>query len=219
MPQNRRPYPPEFHADLAAQRIHVGCKRVARLMRCAGLQGVSRRKSCCTTVRDDTARPEPDLVDRQFTAAGPDRLWVADITDVPTGAGFLYLAVVVDAWSRRVIGWAMASHLRTELVVAALEMALAQRRPADVIHHSDHGCQYTSFAFGYRCRDAGVRPSMVSVGTTTPSARASSRRSSASCSIGPASRRTPTRAWASSTSSKAGTTRAAAIPPSRTCRR
>lgn len=155
---------PRIHADLAAQRIYVGCKRVARLMRCAGLQGVSRRKSCRTTVRDDTARPVPDLVDRQFTAVGPDRLWVADITYVPTGAGFLYLAVVVDAWSRRVIGWAMASHLRTELVVAALEMALAQRRPADVIHHSDHGCQYTSFAFGYRCRDAGVRPSMGSVG-------------------------------------------------------
>jgi len=155
---------PRIHADLAAQGIHVGCKRVARLMRCAGLQGVSRRTQCRTTVRDATARPAPDLVDRQFTAAGPDRLWVADITYVPTGAGFLYLAVVVDAWSRRVIGWAMASHLRTELVVAALDMALAQRRPADVIHHSDHGCQYTSFAFGYRCRDAGVRPSMGSVG-------------------------------------------------------
>jgi len=155
---------PRIHADLAAQGIHVGGKRVARLMRGAGLQGVSRRKSCRTTVRDDTARPAPDLVARQFTAAGPDRLWVADITYVPTGAGFLYLAVVVDAWSRRVIGWAMAAHLRTELVVAALEMALAQRRAAEVIHHSDHGCQYTSFAFGSRCRDAGVRPSMGSIG-------------------------------------------------------
>ena len=155
---------PRIHADLAAQGIHVGCKRVARLMRCADLQGVSRRTQCRTTVRDDTARPAPDLVDRQFTAVGPDRLWVADITYVPTGAGFLYLAVVVDAWSRRVIGWAMASHLRTELVVAALDMALAQRRPTDVIHHSDHGCQYTSLAFGRRCRDAGVRPSMGSVG-------------------------------------------------------
>ncbi len=112
----------------------------------------------------ETARPAPDLVERQFEAAGPDRLWVADITYVPTWAGFLYLAVVLDAWSRRVIGWAMETHLRTELVLAALDMALAQRRPADVIHHSDQGCQYTSVAFGKRCREAGVRPSMGSVG-------------------------------------------------------
>jgi len=131
---------PRIHADLAAHGIHVGRKRVARLMRTAALQGVSRR-TCRTTVRDETARPAPDLVDRQFTAGGPDRLWVADITYVPTWAGFLYLAVVLDAWSRRVIGWAMAPHLRTELVLAALDMALAQRRPTDVIHHSDQGCQ------------------------------------------------------------------------------
>jgi putative transposase len=154
---------PRIHAELAAQGLHLGRKRVARLMRAVGLQGVSRRKFR-TTVRDETARPALDLVDRQFTAAGPDRLWVADITYVPTWAGFLYLAVVLDAWSRRVIGWAMDSHLRTELVLAALDMALARRRPTDVIHHSDHGCQYTSFAFGRRCREAGVRPSMGSVG-------------------------------------------------------
>jgi putative transposase len=133
-------------------------------MRHAGVQGVSRRKPCRTTVRDETARPAPDLVDRHFTAPGPDRLWVADITYVPTGAGVLYLAVVLDAWSRRVVGWAMAAHLRTELVLAALDMAVAQRRPTDVIHHSDQGCQYTSLAFGGRCREAGVRPSMGSVG-------------------------------------------------------
>jgi putative transposase len=154
---------PRIHAELAAEGIPIGRKRIARLMRAAGLQGVSRRK-VRTTVRDETARPAPDLVDRQFTAAEPDRLWVADITYVPTWAGFLYLAVVLDAWSRRVIGWAMASHLRTELVLAALDMALAQRRPTDVIHHSDQGCQYTSLAFGRRCREAGVRPSMGSVG-------------------------------------------------------
>jgi len=154
---------PRIHADLAAQGVRVGRKRIARLMRTVGLQGVSRRKFR-TTVRDETARPAPDLVDRQFTAAGPDRRWVADITYVPTGAGVLYLAVVLDAWSSRLIGWAMASHLRTELVLATLDMALAQRRPTDVIHHSDQGCQYTSFAFGRRCRDAGVRPSMGSVG-------------------------------------------------------
>jgi putative transposase len=154
---------PRIHADLAAQGVRVGRKRVARLLRTVGLQGVSRRKFR-TTVRDETARPAPDLVDRQFTAAGPDRLWVADITYVPTWAGFLYLAVVLDAWSRRVIGWAMETHLRTELVLAALDMAVAQRRPTDVIHHSDQGCQYTSLAFGRRCREAGVRPSMGSVG-------------------------------------------------------
>jgi len=154
---------PRIHAELAAEGLRIGRKRVARLMRTVGLQGISRRKFR-TTVRDETARPAPDLVERQFTAAGPDRLWVADITYVPTWAGFLYLAVVLDAWSRRVIGWAMASHLRTELVLAALDMALAQRRPSEVIHHSDHGCQYTSLAFGRRCREAGVRPSMGSVG-------------------------------------------------------
>ena len=132
---------PWVHAELAERGIHVGPKRVARLMRGAGLQGVSRRKSFRTTVRDETARPTPDLVERQFSAAGRDRLWVADITYVPTWAGFLYLAIVLDAWSRRVVGWAMETHLRTELVLAALDMAVAQRRPTDVIHHSDQGCQ------------------------------------------------------------------------------
>src|SRR5262245_26229072 len=117
---------PWIHAELAARGIHIGRKRVARLMRRARRHGVSRRKQFRTTVRDDTARPAPDLVDRQFQAAGPDRLWVADITYVPTWAGFLYLAVVLDAWSRRVIGWAMETHLRTELVLAALDMAVAQ---------------------------------------------------------------------------------------------
>ena len=152
------------HAELAALGVHVGRKRVARLMRALGLAGVSRRKSPRTTIRDREARPAPDLVDRDFSAPGPDRLWVADITYVPTWAGFLYLAVVLDAWSRRVVGWAMATHLRTELVLDALHMAFTQRRPTDVIHHSDQGCQYTSIAFGRRCREMGVRPSMGSVG-------------------------------------------------------
>jgi len=152
------------HAELAALGVHVGRKRVARLMRALGLAGVSRRKGPRTTVRDREARPAPDLVDRDFTAAGPDRLWVADITYVPTWAGFLYLAVVLDAWSRRVVGWAMTTHLRTELVLEALNMALVQRRPMEVIHHSDQGCQYTAIAFGQRCGEMGVRPSMGSVG-------------------------------------------------------
>jgi putative transposase len=155
---------PRVHAELAAQGIRVGRKRVARLMRAARVQGVSRRKWVTTTTRDPEARPAPDLVQRDFTVDGPDRLWVADITYVPTGAGFLYLAVVLDAWSRRVVGWAMATHLRTELVLAALDMALEQRRPHGVIHHSDHGCQYTAIAYGQRCLAFGVRPSMGSVG-------------------------------------------------------
>ena len=158
---------PRVHAELAADGVHIGRKRVARLMRAVGVQGVSRRKSQRTTRRDPGASPAPDLVGREFAAAGPDRLWVADITYIPTWAGFLYLAVVLDAWSRRVIGWAMATHLRTELVLDALNMAVAQRRPTTVIHHSDQGCQYTSVSFGLRCREAGVRPSMGSWVTPT----------------------------------------------------
>jgi putative transposase len=155
---------PRIHAELAAQGVRVGRKRVGRLLREAGLRGVSRRVWPRTTVRDRQARPALDLVGRHFTVDAPNRLWVADITYIPTAAGFLYLAVVVDAWSRRVVGWSMATHLRTELVVAALEMALGQRRPQGVIHHSDQGTQYTSLAFGQRCRQAGVQPSMGSVG-------------------------------------------------------
>jgi putative transposase len=155
---------PRVHAELVASGTRISRKRVARLMREAGLQGVSRRRWATTTVRDKKVRPAPDLVERNFVAKGRDRLWVADITYIPTWAGFLYLAVVVDAWSRRVVGWSMASHLRTELVLEALNMALEQRRPEGVIHHSDQGTQYTSIAFGTRCREAGVRPSMGSVG-------------------------------------------------------
>jgi putative transposase len=155
---------PRVHAELAAQGVRVGRKRVARLMRHAAIHGVSRRKQFRTTQRDKTARPAPDLVQRQFAAPAPNQLWVADITYIPTGAGFLFLAVVLDVWSRRVVGWAMAAHLRTELVLDALDMAVRRRRPQGVIHHSDQGCQYTSIAFGLRCRQAGVQPSVGSVG-------------------------------------------------------
>jgi putative transposase len=127
--------------------------------------GVSRRRlGPRTTNRNVDARPAPDLVERDFTADGPEQLWVADITYIPTWVGFLYLAVVVDVWSRRVVGWSMASHLRTELVLDAMNMAVWQRRPERVIHHSDQGTQYTSIAFGLRCKEVGVRPSMGSVG-------------------------------------------------------
>jgi putative transposase len=155
---------PRIHAELVASGTPISRKRVARLMHEAGLQGASRRRWVTTTVRDKKVRPAPDLVERNFSAEGRDRLWVADITYIPTGAGFLYLAVVVDAWSRRVVGWSMASHLRSELVLEALNMAVEQRRPEGVIHHSDQGTQYTSIAFGARCHQAGVRPSMGSVG-------------------------------------------------------
>ena len=155
---------PRIHEELLAAGLRVGRKRVARLMNTAGLYGVSRRRWVSTTVRDRNARPAPDLVERNFVAPAPNCLWVADITYIPSWAGFLYLAVVLDAFSRKIVGWAMETHLRTELVLAALNMALGQRRPAAVIHHSDQGSQYTSLAFGKRCRDAGVRPSMGSVG-------------------------------------------------------
>ncbi len=154
---------PRVHAELRAEGMCVSRKRIARLMRRAGLEGASRRKKAWTTKRDRDARPAPDLVERDFSSEGPDRLWVADITYIPTWSGFLYLAVVLDAWSRKIVGWSMATHLRTELVLDALNMALGQRRPDDVIHHSDQGCQYTSIAFGLRCKRAGVRPSMGSV--------------------------------------------------------
>jgi putative transposase len=152
---------PRVHAELRAGGERHGRKRIARLMREAGLVGASRRRNGpITTRRDKEARPAPDLVDRRFSAPGPNRLWVADITFIPTAAGFLYLAVVLDAWSRKIVGWSMANHLRAELVLDALEMAVGQRRPRDVIHHSDQGSQYTSLAFGKRCKEAGVRPSM-----------------------------------------------------------
>lgn len=154
---------PRLHADLKDEGERVSPKRVARLMREAGIEGVTRRKGTFTTRRDKDARPAPDLVERNFSAQARDQLWVADITYIPTWAGFLYLAVVVDAWSRRVVGWSMATHLRTELVVEALDMAVWNRQPGRVIHHSDQGCQYTSIDFGLRCRHAGVQPSMGSV--------------------------------------------------------
>jgi putative transposase len=155
---------PRIHAELVDEGWRIGRKRVARVMREAGLEGVSRRKWISTTQRRPDARPAPDLVERDFTAGAPDQLYLADITYVPTWAGFLFLAVVLDACTRRVVGWAMANHLRTELVLDALNMALHQRRPTNVIHHSDQGTQYTSIAFGRRCKQAAVRPSMGSVG-------------------------------------------------------
>jgi putative transposase len=130
---------PRIHAELAADGVRVGRKRVARLMRQARVQGVHRRRRVVTTRTNPTQTAAPDLVRRDFTATGPDHLWVADITYVPTGGGFLYLAAVIDVWSRRVVGWSMRSDLTTPLVIDALDMAIARRRPHRVIHHSDRG--------------------------------------------------------------------------------
>lgn len=174
---------PRIHAELAAAGVAVGRKRVSRLMRQAGIVGVSRRKGVVTTRRSKDAAPAPDLVDRKFTASGPDQLWVADITYVPTWAGFLYLAVVLDVWSRRIVGWSMGTQLHTQLVLDALNMAIWQRRPQQVIHHSDQGTQYTSIAFGLRCKEVGVRPSMGSVGDAYDNALCESFFASLECEL------------------------------------
>lgn len=135
-------------------------------MRQAGIQGLYRRRRRGCTVRDPQAQPSVDLVNRQFTVDAPDRLWVTDITEHPTAEGKLYCAAVMDSYSRKIVGWSMAEHIRTELVLDALGMAIIRRRPADgqTILHSDHGSQYTSWAFGQRLNKAGLLGSMGSVG-------------------------------------------------------
>ena len=230
---------PRVHADLREQGerhpantgpiAHVQwVPAIARLMREAGFVGASHRPGGpITTRRDREVRPAPDLVDRNFAAAAPNQLWVADITYVPTAAGFFYLAVVLDAFSRRIVGWAMANHLRSELVLDALEMAVTQRRPRDVIRHSDQGSQYTSLAFGSRCQEAGVRPSMGSVGDAYDNAMAESFFSTLECEL-LARRRFRSQAEArmacsatsrASTIRSAGTRRLDTAPPSSTSRK
>jgi putative transposase len=167
---------PRIHAELRlGLAIHVSRKRVARLMREYGLQGVHRRRRGGLTRRDAAATPAPDLVQRRFVPPGPDQLWVADITQQHTDQGWLYLAVILDAFSRRVVGWSMTDHLRTELVLDALEMAISQRQPPPgLICHSDHGCQYTSFAYGRRLHASGLIASMGTVGDALDNAVAES---------------------------------------------
>src|SRR5205814_2288011 len=206
---------PRVHAELRAEGRAVGKKRIARLMRTAGIVGVSRRRGIVTTQRDRDARPAPDLVDRNFIADRPNQLWVADITYIPTAAGFLYLAVVLDAFSRRVVGWAMETHLRTELVLAALEMAIGQRKPSDVIHHSDQGRIRRWRSAAAVGRRVCAHPWGLSVTpTTTPCARASSPHWNASCWHAAGSPRRPRPEWRSSATSRDGTIRLAAIPAS-----
>jgi putative transposase len=167
--RSRRTYgAPRVHAELRAAGARVGRKRVARLMRAANLVGVHRRRRTAPTPRPAprAATTAPDLVRRDFSAPAPDRLWVADITYLPTREGFLYLAAIIDVFSRRVVGWSMADHLRTGLVLDALEAALAARDPGPgLVHHSDRGTQYTSLALGARLAEAGIAASMGAPGT------------------------------------------------------
>jgi putative transposase len=157
---------PRIHADLRmAHGIRVSRKRVERLMRAAGISGLVRRKRGRTTIRVPGVRVADDLVERQFRPGAPNVLWIADVTYLRTWEGWVYLAAVQDAYSRRIVGWSMADHMRAELVVDALQMAISRRRPAPgLIHHSDQGSQYVSLAFGQAARDAGIARSMGSKG-------------------------------------------------------
>lgn len=162
---------PRVHAELRSLGIRCGRKRVAKLMRKEGISGCIRGRRKRTTRRDKRAVPAEDLVGRNFATVAPNRLWTADITYIGTEEGFLYLAFVLDVYSRRVVGWAMESHLRTELVVDALEMAIGRRKPAPgLIHHSDQGAQYTALSFGKRLEQAGIVPSMGRAGSALDNA-------------------------------------------------
>ena len=154
------------HAELRLEHgIRVGKKRVERLMRSAQISGLVKRKRGRTTIRVPGVRVADDLVQRQFRPAQPDVLWVADITYLRTWEGWLYLAAIQDAYSRRIVGWSMADHMRSELVVDALQMALARRRPGPgLVHHSDQGSQFVSLAFGQAAGKAGIARSMGSRG-------------------------------------------------------
>ncbi len=158
---------PRVHAELRlGQGVFCSRKRVERLMRQAGVVGIHRRRRGGCTARDEDATPSLDLVKRCFDPPKPDRLWVMDATEHPTAGGKVYLAVVLDAFSRRVVGWSIADHIRSELMVDALQMAVWRRRPNEnqTVAHSDHGSQYTSWAFGRRLRAAGLLGSMGSIG-------------------------------------------------------
>jgi putative transposase len=157
---------PRVHAMLRRQGIWVGEKRVARLMRSAGLQGAHRRRRKGCTVPVEGVEPFRDLVGRDFRPDAPDKVWCADIKQIKTGEGWLYLAAVQDLFSRRIVGWAMAPHMRSEFLIAALEMAVRRRRPSKgTIHHSDHGGQFVGLLFGQTCHDAGIAQSMGAVGS------------------------------------------------------
>ena len=157
---------PRIWADLVIDDgERIGRKRVERLMRHAGLSGLITKKYKATTIRVPGVRVADDLLHRDFAAAAPNRCWVADITYLRTWEGWLYLVAVQDLYSRRIVGWSMADHMRTELVTDALQMALARRRPGPgLIWHSDQGGQFVSLAFGQQARAAGIAQSMGSKG-------------------------------------------------------
>ena len=163
-----------IHAEFKAQGVAVSRPRVARLMRALGLSGVTRRKRRTTTRRDPQAAVAADRVKRQFRASEPDRLWVADITYVPTLEGFVFLAMVLDVFSRKIVGWAMSARQTVELVQAALEMAVQTRGARGVVFHSDRGSQYTALAFTRRCAAAGIERSMGAAGNCYDNAMAES---------------------------------------------
>ena len=166
---------PRIHAELGAIGIRCSRKRVARLMRRANLRGCLRGRRMKITYRTTLQQAAPDLVGRNFASEEPDRLWVADITYVRSQEGFIYLSFILDACSRKVVGWSMATHLRTELVVDALQMAIARRKPSPgLVHHSDQGVQYTSVSFGKRLEDEGLLPSMGRAGSAYDNALAES---------------------------------------------
>jgi putative transposase len=165
---------PRVHAELRALGTRCSRKRVERLMRKSGLRGCMRGRRRGTTHRGKRALAE-DLLKRNFAATEVDRVWVADITYVATAEGFLYLAFILDVHSRRIVGWAMESHLRTELVVDALQMAVWRRKPAPgLVHHSDQGVQYTALSFSERLREVGITPSMGRTGSALDNAMAES---------------------------------------------
>jgi transposase InsO family protein len=165
---------PRVHRWLRRQGFHVGRKRVARIMRERGFVGQRGRSKVRTTVADRSAVPSSDLVERDFNPVAPDQVWAGDITYIATGEGWLYLATVIDLFSRRVIGWSLADHLRTELVGDALTMAIATRggHVDGVIFHSDRGCQYTSRDYRTLCADATIRQSMGATGVCWDNAAA-----------------------------------------------
>lgn len=175
--RSRRSYgSPRVHAVLAGEGVRVGRKRVERLMRELRIEGAHLRRHWRTTRQDRRAAAAPDLVERRFAAEAPNRLWVADLTYVKTLQGVLYLAVVLDVFSRKVVGWQMSDRMTTDLVLSALEMGLWRREVTrgGLIFHSDKGSQYTSLRFTQRLADAGVAPSTGSVGDSFDNAMAES---------------------------------------------
>lgn len=175
---------PRVHAELCALGLRCGRRRVARLMRKAEIRGCMRGKKKRTTRRDPRAVAALDLVNRDFRATAPDKLWTADITYLRTDEGFLHLAFVLDVYSRRIVGWSMATHLRTELVVDALEMAVWRRKPtAGLVHHSDRGTQYTALSFGKKLEEARIVPSMGRTGSALDNAISESFVSTLKCEL------------------------------------